>query len=136
MRQKLFLGGLILVDGAIVTIVPLLTSMMRFDGIIDRQYVDGVRALIPMVLFVRLASFYGFGLYQRLFRYASVNELLRIISAVTLSSLIIVICAALLNSNLSWSIHLLSWLLTIIFIGMNRLCMRVIKKSPYRHNQN
>jgi len=128
MRQRLALGGLIVLDSIVVTFVPLLVLVIWFDNIIDHQYADEVRALMPMVLFVRLAAFYGFGLYQRLWSYGKVKELLRVSGAVTLSSLIIGICAVLLSSDLPWSIHVLSWFLTIIFIGTNRLCIRVIKK--------
>jgi FlaA1/EpsC-like NDP-sugar epimerase len=126
MRQKLVLGLLILVDSFIVVGVPLLALLIRFEGAIDHYYINGLLALLPMVLFVRLASFYGFGLYHRLWRYASVNELLGIVGAVTLSSVIIKICATLLHSDLPNSIHLLSWFFTITFIGMSRLCIRVI----------
>lgn len=132
MRQRLVLGTMILVDSFVVAMVPLMALLIRFEGIIDSYYVERLLALIPMVLFVRLTSFYGFGLYHRLWRYASVNELLGIIGAVTLSSLIIWIFAAGLSSDLPKSIHWLSWFLTIIFIGMNRLCIRVIKNFRRR----
>jgi len=132
MRQRLVLGALILVDSFIVASVPLMALMIRFEGNIDSYYVDRLLALMPMVLFVRLASFYGFGLYHRLWRYASINELLGIIGAVTLSSLIIGIYAAFISSDLPKSIHLLSWFLTITFVGMNRLCIRVIKNFRRR----
>ena len=132
MRQKLVLGILILVDSCIVAIIPLMALLIRFEGIVDRHYMSAAFALMPMVLFMRLASFYGFGLYHRLWRYAGVNELLGICAAVTLSSVMILICATLLNSDLPKSIHVLSWFLTIIFIGMTRLCIRIVKKFRRR----
>lgn len=132
MRQRLVLGTLILVDSCIVAIVPLMALMIRFEGNIENYYMDKVFALMPMVILVRLVSFYGFGLYHRLWRYASVNELLGICGAVTLSSVIILLWATFFHSDLPKSIHLLSWFLTISFIGMNRLCIRVLKNIRRR----
>ncbi len=132
MRQRLVLWTLILVDSCIVAIVPLMALMIRFEGNIENYYMDKVLLLMPMVILVRLASFYGFGLYHRLWRYASVNELLGICGAVTLSSVIIVIWTTFFNSDLPKSIHVLSWFLTISFIGMNRLCIRVLKNFRRR----
>ena len=132
MRQKLVLGALVLADSFIVAIGPVIALLIRFEGGIDAYYMERILALMPMVLLVRLASFYGFGLYHRLWRYASVNELSSIISAVTISSLIIMIYAFLISSDLPKSIHLLSWFLTIAFVGIGRLCIRVVKNFRRR----
>lgn len=132
MRQRLVLGGLIIGDSFIVSIVPLIALMIRFDGNIDRYYFERLFSLLPIVLFIRLASFYGFGLYHRLWRYASVNELVMIIAAVSTSSLFIGVCGKLLNSDLPSSIHLISWVLTIAFIGLSRLCIRMLRNFRRR----
>lgn len=132
MRQRLVLGGLILIDSFIAGIVPLMALLIRFEGSVDSHYIDRLLAIMPVVLLVRVASFYGFGLYHRLWRYASVNELVGIIGAVTLSSLIIWMYVFFINGDLPKSIHLLSWFLTIIFVGMTRLCIRVLKSFRRR----
>ena len=126
MRQRLVLGTLILIDSFIVAIVPLLALMIRFEGSIESYDVDRLLALIPMMLFVRLASFYGFGLYHRLWRYASINELLAICSAVTVSSVIIFAYLYIVGSTVPRSIQLLCWFLNIGFIGTSRLVLRIV----------
>lgn len=125
MRRRLALGALILIDSFIVAIAPVIALMIRFEGVIDSHYMSGVVALMPIVVVMRLASFYAFGCY------AHVNELEGICSAITLSSVIIALFTILLHSDLPKSIHILSWFLTVSFIIINRLCIRVVKKySP------
>lgn len=132
MRQKIVLGGLVLGDSIIVALVPLIALLIRFDGNIDNYYFQRLVSLMPIMVCIRLASFYGFGLYHRLWRYASINELVMIINSVTVSSLLIWICGMLLQSTLPSSIHFISWGLSIAFIGSSRLCIRVIKSFRWR----
>jgi len=126
MRKKMILGLLMVTDSLIVVMIPLLSLLIRFDGNMNQYYLDQLLLLMPIALCIRLTAFYGFGLYHRLWRYASVKELVAISSAVTVSSLLIGMYAGFIDSTLPKSIHLISWFLIIAAIGMSRLCIRVI----------
>ena len=74
--------------------------------------------------------------YNRLWRYASIRELLSIIGAVTLSSLLLMIYTYVADVNLPRSIYLLSWLLTVIFIGGSRLGIRILSYILHQVKSN
>jgi len=126
MRKKMILGLLMVTDSLIVVMIPLLSLLIRFDGSMNQYDLDQLLLLMPISLCIRIITFYGFGLYHRLWRYASVKELVVISSAVTVSSLLIGMYAGFIDSTLPKSIHFISWFLIIAAIGVSRLCIRVI----------
>lgn len=126
MRRKLSVVILLLIDTAIVTLTPLLALMIRFEETdFDVLFITLLLPLIPVIIFARLITFYAFGLYHRLWRYASINELLAIGGAVTLSSVIIVTYSTLLGPEIPKSVHFISWFSAITLIGLSRLCVRI-----------
>lgn len=126
MRRRLASAKLIIVDLIIVMVLPYLALLIRFDGGVDTRYYAIMTDYLPIMVAVRLASFYFFGLYHRLWRYASINELLAIVGAVTLSSFLIILYVVLIGPTLPRSIHVLSWFLHISFVGSSRMFIRVV----------
>lgn len=116
---------LVFVDIFIVAMVPFLALILRFEGMIHRGYIDLLMQYIPIIVIGRIGVFYLFGLYRRLWRYASINELLCIISAVSISSIVLTIYLIGINSGLPRSVHVVSWFLDILLIGGSRLALRV-----------
>lgn len=125
MRRKMISIALLVIDMAIVATIPFLVLFIRFEGIVDFRYYNMLLGLIPVIIIVRLSTFYIFGLYNRLWRYASINELLTICGAVTVSSLIIFAYTFAIEMKLPRSVHILSWLFNIGFIGASRLVLRI-----------
>ncbi|CQR74711.1 UDP-N-acetyl-alpha-D-glucosamine C6 dehydratase [Sporomusa ovata DSM 2662] len=126
MRRKLFVVILLLIDTAIVSLTPLLALMIRFEETtVDVLFITFLFPLMPLLIFTRLITFYVFGLYHRLWRYASINELLAVGEAVTLSSIIIITYTAIIGPEIPKSVHFISWFLAIILIGLSRLCVRI-----------
>lgn len=126
MRRKLISIVLLLIDMVIVAAIPFLALFIRFEGSVDIRYYNMLINYIPVIIIVRLSTFYVMGLYNRLWRYASINELLTICSAVTVSSLILFVYIYTGGSKLPRSIHILSWFFNIGFIGFSRLVVRIM----------
>lgn len=126
MRQKLITGSLVLLDIIIVTAAPYLALLLRFEGIVSSSQYQMVYDYLPGIILVRLLTFNFFGLYNRLWRYASIHELLAIASAVTVSSVLIFIYMFGMGSKLPKSIPIITWLLVIALVGLSRLFLRVL----------
>jgi FlaA1/EpsC-like NDP-sugar epimerase len=126
MRRKIVSIVLVLIDLMSVSAMPFFALLIRFEGNVDNYYYEQITNLLPIIILARLSMFYFMGLYNRLWRYASIRELLSIISAVTLSSLLLIVYTYLVGSNLPRSIYLLSWLLNIVIIGGSRLGIRIV----------
>ncbi|HWR45846.1 nucleoside-diphosphate sugar epimerase/dehydratase [Sporomusa sp.] len=126
MRRRVVSLCLLLIDSVIVAIVPFIALYLRFEGTVDKRYLDLVFGYSPEIVLIRLVTFYLFGLYQRLWRYASIHELLGIVFAVTISSCIIGVYMYSTGANLPRSISIISWLLVIVLVGASRLCIRIL----------
>ncbi len=126
MRRKIVSIILISVDVMIIAIVPFLALFLRFEGNIDSYYYGRALALLPSIIVVTIAAFYGFGLYHRLWRYASIRELVVIVGAVTISSVILVVYMYAIDSQLPRSVYFLAWFFNIALIGSSRLGIRVL----------
>jgi len=113
-----------MMDVFIVSITPYLALYIRLEGVLKNSFYDTLFDVMPEIIGIRLITFYFFGLYNRLWRYASINEVMVILGAVTISSLFIIGYIYIAAVNLPKSFHLLTWLCTVLFIGISRFCVR------------
>ena len=136
MRSKFITLALMLVDAALVMLAPCLALLVRLEGAGNDYYFAIILHYLPVAIFIRLSVFYAFGLYHRLWRYASINELLAISGAVTVSSIFLTVYLLLADSGLPKSLYLLSWFFNILLIGSSRLFIRIIHQlRQVPHNQ-
>ena len=112
-------------DLTVVAIVPFIALFIRFEGELPARYVDLLISVLPVTVIVRLASFFLFRLYHRLWRHAGLNEMLAVIGAATISSLVISIPLIAMDYGIPRSLHLLSWGLIIGLVGLSRIVLRV-----------
>ncbi|UNC93608.1 polysaccharide biosynthesis protein [Candidatus Contubernalis alkaliaceticus] len=120
-------------DIVLITAALYLAYMLRFDGRILEMYDNyfALKAAVFVVCF--LISFKVFGLYNSLWNYASIDELISVLFGVTLGtalsgSVIYIINMNLADFNMPRSIPVLMWLINIIFTGGLRLGARIIRR--------
>ena len=77
---------LLLIDLISASAVAMVAFVIRFDIPICWPYLRQYWPFVPLVLLLRLPVYYRFGLYRRMWRYASMDELLAIVKAVSLGS--------------------------------------------------
>src|ERR1700694_4549123 len=73
---------LLLLDGASLVAAPVIAFAVRFKGFGGLG--ENVRLVLPYIFLagpLRLGVFYGFGMYRRLWRQASIGELKQILVA-------------------------------------------------------
>ncbi len=126
---------LFLADLFLIVIAALGSFVLRTDlGPLFKIYMPQAYWLIGVGLIIKPIVFYYFGLYRRLWVYASIQELKLIIAAVTSASVavsvIIVILRAIgLLPYYPRSTLPIDWLLTIILIGGLRFSMRLLSDT-------
>lgn len=135
MRRKIVISVLMVLDAIIVAIIPLLALYVCVDDMRNSDYYDQMVQYLPAIILVRLGTFYSFGLYHRLWRYASIHELTMIVAAVTVSSVMLVAYMRLTHVILPFSIHFLSWIFNIALIGSSRLGIRVFHDILRRYRR-
>ncbi|MGH2499516.1 MAG: SDR family NAD(P)-dependent oxidoreductase [Candidatus Limnocylindria bacterium] len=130
-----FRGRHLLLFDLLATVASYLLSLaLRFDAPspLFIEYLQRYLWVIPLLLLVRSAAFITAGLYQRVWRYASVAELRAIVLAVTLSGLVaygaILLAGAAFPALAGFprSIPIIDTLVLIAFIGGMRFSFLLI----------
>ncbi|HHV18403.1 MAG TPA: polysaccharide biosynthesis protein [Thermoanaerobacterales bacterium] len=106
--------------------------MLRFDGNIPQLYLDYYVKSFFLVTIIVLLCFYKFDIYDRLWRFASTNEMFSILSATTIASLLMLGFTYMLRFLYPRSIYLLFWLLLTALISGYRFMLRVF----FSHSMN
>ena len=96
-------------------------------------------SFLPVALGANLAAFAAFGLYNRLWRYASIRELLAIVGGVTAGSLLTAVIAKAANLDLPLSVLFVAWLINLVLVGSSRFMVRVahnLRQNMHRSRAN
>jgi len=123
-RKSFYL--ILFVDTLILIVSFSFAHLLRFDFRIAGQPLSIFLKALPIVLITKLICFNFFDLYRGMWRYTSINDLLNVIKASTLSSLIIVFIILLQTrfADFSRSVFVIDWCLSILFIAGFRLSVR------------
>jgi FlaA1/EpsC-like NDP-sugar epimerase len=107
-----------------------LAYFLRFNFSIPEFYFSLLLISLPLLIFLRAASFFLFGLYGGVLRYASIDELLRIIKAVTVGTLLFISTVAFVFrfTGFPRSVFLIDWFVILVFLGGSRFLYRIIRE--------
>jgi len=137
MKSRFFLGNrwLFVGDLFLIVVAALGSFALRTDlGPLFLFYLPQAYWLVGVALVVTPIVFYYYGLYHRLWVYASVQELKLIVAAVTTSSVLVSIVIVILRAAqvlpyYPRSTLPIDWLLSLILIGGLRFSLRVFSES-------
>ncbi|MBT9168096.1 MAG: UDP-N-acetyl-alpha-D-glucosamine C6 dehydratase [Syntrophomonadaceae bacterium] len=121
-RRQVFL---LITDAFLVAAALYLALLLRFDFQIPELFHTRFRELIYIIISISLACFYAFGLYRRIWQYASIGEMLAIVLAVTTGSVFIFLYTHIVQQTLPRSIYIISWVFNLAFIGGVRFFLRL-----------
>jgi FlaA1/EpsC-like NDP-sugar epimerase len=120
--------ALILIDIVLINAAVYVSLLLRFDGTIPLQYIDAYFKLVPAFTIITITCLIALKQYNRIWEYASINEMLAILSSISLSIvLVMLVIYALQLPHLPHSIYLLSWILMFLFISSSRISWRVFR---------
>jgi FlaA1/EpsC-like NDP-sugar epimerase len=135
LRNRHFL----LLDALLLLLTPAVALALRLDVRMRPDYVLPLVALTGLGLVIKIPVFYSFGLYNRYWRYASMDELVNIIVAALVSMLIIVSLflgiqslGLMGSSGFPRSVPFIDGLLTVVAVGGTRFATRVSQERRGR----
>lgn len=101
--------------------------LLRFNFSIPHDSYSVFKHLFILVIVVKLIVFYFFDLYRGMWRYTSIGDLINVIKASSLSSLLIISLILFSQgfSGVARAIFIIDWVLTIVFIAGFRLGIRL-----------
>ena len=125
-RKNLFI--VVLADILILTAAMIGAYQVRFEFSIPPGFLSLLQRMLPWALVIKLICFYYFGLYRGMWRYTSITDLINIIKASSVGSLLIVVYILLQYRFIGYSrsVMLIDWFLTILFIAGFRVCVRLL----------
>lgn len=141
MRGKLNIRNRYILIGDLL-LIPLSVMgafILRFElGSQYYQYLPFAYWMIGTALIVKPIVYYFFGLYRRLWLYASIKELILIAAAVTSALAALALVMLLLNTlgvidSYVRGVFVIDWLLSLVAVGGLRLTLRLI--AEIRQNQ-
>jgi FlaA1/EpsC-like NDP-sugar epimerase len=125
-----------LADAVLINMAFYVMLLLRFDAQIPIQFKAAFINLIPLITVTTLAFLAGLKLYNRIWEYASIGELLAILRATTYSIVIIVMSIYLFHLPiLPRSVYIGAWVFMSVFIGASRVSWRVFSNYIFKIQQ-
>ncbi len=134
-----FPNGFVLLADIVITVVAIIAAFaLRLAGDTVTDYIGSLYWMILISLLIKPAIYYFFGLYRRLWAYASINELTLISTAVTVASAVfsavmLILFIVRINDarvlNFPRTILLIDWLLSLVGIGGLRFSFRLVAEG-------
>lgn len=129
------MSALIFVDSFIVLFSIYIGYFFLYP--VDNPFAQSYLLVSSLAIFIAHHAFaLYFGLYKKVWEYASVRELMSIALAVTLSIIVVAIAQLVFTGNVMMRALIITWMLHIILIGGSRLSWRITRDNvltPRRH---
>jgi FlaA1/EpsC-like NDP-sugar epimerase len=101
--------------------------LVRFDFSVPKPFMQLFWRSLPLALGIKIVVFYFFDLYRGMWRYTGVTDLVNVIKAAAVSSLLFIAAVSFLERLVGYSrsIFLIDACFTVLLIGGLRLAIRV-----------
>ena len=102
--------------------------LMRFDLNIPEKFAGEMLTILPVVILIKLLCLYFFDVYRGMWRFTGISDLLSIIKAMSLSTLLIITGILLIYhyKKVPRSVVFIDWCFTILFISAVRVGIRLL----------
>jgi UDP-GlcNAc:undecaprenyl-phosphate GlcNAc-1-phosphate transferase len=136
---KLVLGGSwlykrqvaeMVMDLTLVCVGLLTAYLLRFEGTLERRFVEQFAAVLPWVVSIKLATLFAMGAYRSIWRYMGPSDMLRLGVASTLGSILSAICVQVAfreEGGFPKAVFLIDWLVVTVLLVAARLSFVLIR---------
>ncbi len=115
------------IDVLILTFAWWASYLLRFNFEIPSESMVLLKRVLPLVLVIKMMTFYFLDLYRGMWRYTSISDLFSVIKAASVSSLLVVSVLGLTHGFVGFarSGFVIDWVLTIVLISGYRVSIRL-----------
>ena len=108
--------------------------LLRFDFRLPEQHAAQLLVWLPLLLAIRVASFYALSLFRGIWRYTSAHDAIRIFEATTLGTLVFTLLLVLFFQTFPRSVVIIDYVLAMAFVGGARFSIRAFRppNAPVR----
>lgn len=117
----------VMFDALSVALSLYLAYVIRFDFQVPAKEMTVLLHTLPLILVMKICTFFFFHLYQGMWRYTSLVDFINVVKATTASTLLIIVTILIRSRFIGYprSVFLMDWALTLILIGGLRLAIRL-----------
>ena len=103
------------------------SHLLRFNFSLTPDTIYFIKRILPLIIIIKITVFYLFDLYRGMWRYTSLTDLVDILKAGSIASLIILFLIFFVQGfgGFSRSIFIIDWGLTLFFIAGSRVAIRL-----------
>ncbi|KOA20263.1 UDP-N-acetyl-alpha-D-glucosamine C6 dehydratase [Clostridium homopropionicum DSM 5847] len=131
-------------DTILVTFFLYFALLLRFDFKIPSEYILFFKFSIIPVILITIFCNRLFNLYDFIWKYASIGELLSIVYSVTLTNIIFILYSYTINYSLlklmhyrfPATVHIIFWVLSVGALGGTRFLYRIMEKNENNSTMN
>ena len=136
---KLVLGGSwlykrqvaeMVLDLTLICLGLLAAYLIRFEGALERRFVEQFADILPWVVSVKLATLFYLGVYRSIWRYMGTSDLLRLGGASTIGSLLASACIQIVfraEGGFPRAVLLIDWLVVTALLVAARMSFVLIR---------
>ena len=128
MQAKIKSTFLIILDIMLINLSYYLACYLRFDGVIDKKYIEVYVGNVIAIILIKIVVFYFFKLYSSLWKYASIEELMQIVGAAFVANICVLSYLYLQQQHLPRSLFILTGIMDVILIGGIRFGYRALRR--------
>jgi len=127
-RNKRYL--LIILDAIIACLAYIFAFTLRLGFELNPTIISSIIDTVPIIVIVQIALFSTCGLYKRVWRYTSLDDLFAILKAVSYGVIVSIPVLLITNqlTRIPRSIFIIDWLTLISLLGASRIAYRVWKE--------
>ncbi|NLT23747.1 MAG: polysaccharide biosynthesis protein [Syntrophorhabdus sp.] len=117
-------------DAAVTALAYWFAYYLRFNFDIPKINFAMFLNTLPVLIVFRVACFFVFGLYSGVWRYASMNDLIRILKATVLSSLLFSVYVGFVYHFIDFprSVFVIDWFIILTLVGGSRFLYRLFRE--------
>lgn len=119
---------LVLIDVILINIAYVLAYLLRFDWHLPMEYFTIYMEHAFFIIAIKVAVFNYFSLYNSIWKYASVDELVKVTTSVVAANILVVGYFLLFQVDIPRSLYALPLFVDILFIGGIRFNYRIARK--------
>ena len=134
-RRLFWEGGTIAValgDLLFITASYVLSYYLRLNFQLRDAEFSAMLLSVPIVIVIRTAIFYYYGLYKGVWKYTTFDDIIRIVKAVSVGSAVMIVSFTLLFRFAAFprSVFIIDWFILTVFIGGARIASRWFHELP------
>lgn len=134
MKKSTKVASFFLLDVLFINLAFLLSVYIHFEGSVSSEMFIKYTQLMILLIPVKLIIYKTFSLYNSIWEYASIEELMKVVAAIIIANMVSVTYMIIMGMNLYFGIYLVAVIFEIAFIGGSRFSYRFFRRIKHHRN--